>query len=535
MGLDVDQTLARAISLIASGDAQAALSLLTEHQAATPSGQARLDIVSAELLLNSGAHDRAFDLVMSAEPEVADGTLLLNIAIRFYNIGRLKQAIQIYERLTARPDPVGATAENQRMQSILRSDEMLGGVREGMLRWSARVVEPHLVPRQRRRLQAREGRPLRVAFAGSFFNSPIYLAALVPVFRAFDWLRIQTSVYSLGSGEHIPPWAKGSVWSWTDLAVLDDSASAIIRAGRHDIIVDLDGIVGEFVMLFASRPAPITVSWYNVLSSIPAPVFDYLIVDPVVLPENERANWSERIVDMPATYFCMRPLEVRPSPGPAPYTRLRYPTVGSFNRPSKLGRDTIESWGRILQAVPSARLYLANSGYDAPGARERVLARLAECGVEAGRVDIHGSLIGDLFFKAYDNVDLALDPFPFNGGTTTFDALWQGVPVVGFPGDRLSARVTTSILKSAGLDELIAPTLERAEQLIIELLRDGPRLVALRQTVADRIRDCPFTDPLGFAHAMTENFETMFQERWAEQVAARPAPSGRDGERSFRL
>lgn len=450
-------------------------------------------------------------MIQAADMEGASDGVIISAGAYFRNSGHMDQAMDLYQgKIADHPIAIRYAA-----QAAVMSELPPQRVQAAVRRWSDTALKPVTDQARSRALRSRKGRPLRVAFLTSFMSPP-YFDALVPVFRALDRSRIHSSLYSSGTKGFANPAVVGSVSNWHNWGEPDDDLADLIRSERQDILVDLDGIIGKFTSLCAARPAPITVSWYNVVASLAAPVFDYLIVDRTVVPPEERIDWSERLVDMPATYFCMSPTDPRPEPRPSPAAARGYPTFGSMNRPSKIGRETLASWARILQAVPDARLYLRNSDFSMQGNAARIRTALADLGLPASRVDIHGGWAPfDQFLDSYGEFDIALDTFPFNGGTTTFDALWQGVPVIGFPGDRLAARVTASILRSAGLDELVAPNLAAAERLAIDLARRPEHLPALRTCVVERIRSCPFTDAQSFAAALTDNLERMFDERFA--------------------
>lgn len=470
--------------------------------------QAYMAFMQGQIHHAQGQAQDGFAAIETARALCPHPDFLVSIAAYFINQGWMERAADLYE--------VGATAGHDasirlQVRCLAMSDLPAKRLETALGRWSEASLLPIAVKARPRAPRSRVGRPLRVAFAASFIALP-YLAALIPIFRCLDRTRIHATMYSCGTVGFEDRSITESVSVWHNYGEPDGDLAQLMRSERHDVLVDLDGIIGKFVELFATRPAPVTASWYNVVASIPAPIFDYAIVDRTVVPEHERSGWTEKLIDMPASYFCMTPMEPRPAPRPAPVASRGYPTFGSMNRPTKLGPATLESWARILTAVPTARLYLRNIAYSIPGLADRIKGTMGDLGVVPDRIEIHGSAPLEVFLDSYGDIDIALDTFPFNGGTTTFDALWQGVPVIGFMGDRLAARVTVSILRSAGLDELAAPDLASAEKLAVDLASDTEGVIALRSRVAESIRACPFTDAHGFADALTGNLEKMFDQ-----------------------
>jgi protein O-GlcNAc transferase len=189
---------------------------------------------------------------------------------------------------------------------------------------------------------------------------------------------------------------------------------------------------------------------------------------------------------------------------------------GSFNNPAKLSAATLDAWARLLSQLPQARLLLKGKPFADAAARELFVQRFGERGVSAERLELIGWLPGaGAHLSAYRRVDVALDPFPYNGTTTTCEALWMGVPVVTLRGDRHAGRVGASLLTQIGLMDLITSSVDEYVETAVALARDPARLAALRQSLRPRMASSPLCDSRAFARKMEAAFRTMWQ-RWCE-------------------
>ena len=216
-----------------------------------------------------------------------------------------------------------------------------------------------------------------------------------------------------------------------------------------------------------------------------------------------------------------------PQVNPPPAGRNGHVTFGSFNALPKVTPAVIDTWSRILEQVPQAKLLLKAPGLGDECSRTRVSSEFATRGIAPGRLTLlpmESTLHGHL--ARYHEVDIGLDPFPFNGTTTTFEALWMGIPVVALRGDRHAARVSASILTNAGLGDLVADSVDSYVQCARALAGDGARIVELRRTMRDRIARSPLCDRAKTVGALERAYRSMW-ERWCADPAPGTGPTGR--------
>jgi predicted O-linked N-acetylglucosamine transferase (SPINDLY family) len=293
--------------------------------------------------------------------------------------------------------------------------------------------------------------------------------------------------------------------------VTDASDEALARAifeHQVDILVDLAGLTrGGRTLALARRPAPVQVSYLGYLGTTGSRVFDYRITDALADPAGESDRWhTERLIRLPRSLWCFSPWDGMPAPA-ARDDDARI-VFGSFNRLTKLHPPLLDLWARLLVRVPGAALWIL----DVPSeeTREALLAPFRAAGVAESRIVTFPRQLRDEYWQTIGRADIALDPFPYNGGATTCECLWLGVPVVTKAGALGFARSGASILGNAGLPELVAESDEQYLDIAAALAADRPRLRALQRGLRDRLRGSPLLDAAGFMR----DLEAAYRDVW---------------------
>jgi protein O-GlcNAc transferase len=226
--------------------------------------------------------------------------------------------------------------------------------------------------------------------------------------------------------------------------------------------------------------------------------------------------YTERVVRVPGCYLTFEVDYPVPEVAPAPCLKRGGLTFGCLAPQYKITTEVVEAWSSILNESAGSRLILKNVVLGKPAGRDFVRALFERFSVSADRVELDGPAEHFTFLERYNDIDVALDTFPYNGGTTTMEALWQGVPVVTFSGDRWASRISASLLHHAGLHEFVAPDLEQyvAQAVALAHSADTPaRLDALRRTMRDCLRAAPVCDVRAFARNMEEEYLRMWHPR----------------------
>ncbi|MEX3956104.1 tetratricopeptide repeat protein [Trinickia sp. EG282A] len=306
---------------------------------------------------------------------------------------------------------------------------------------------------------------------------------------------------------------------WTSLAGLSDELAARrIRDDRIDILVDLSGHANfNRLPLFAWRPAPVQATWLGYFATTGLASIDYILGDPHVLPPGCDDQYTERICRLPDSYLCFTPPDYADvAVGELPMLAHGQVTFGCFNHLMKMNDRVVAVWARILHAVPGSRLFLKAKQLGDEHAREATLARFAAVGIEPGRLILEGASPRKAYFEAYRNVDIALSPFPYPGGTTSVEGLWMGVPVLCRRGDRFLSNICASMLNSAGLEDWIAEDDDDYVAKAITFANDRNVLTELRAGLRARLIASPLCDARRFARHLEAAFEGMWRERVGE-------------------
>ncbi len=294
----------------------------------------------------------------------------------------------------------------------------------------------------------------------------------------------------------------------------DEHVAELIRQDRIDILVDLTmHAANNRLLVFARKPAPVQVTYLSYCSTTGLDTIDFRLTDPAMDPHGLNDSfYSEQSVRLPNTYWCYQQVIKTPEPEPPPVLRTGQITFGCLNNFCKVSVPTLETWCRLLQAVPGARLLLHARAGDH---RERVQELLGRRGIAAERLLFLDGLPLAEYFCAYQHIDIGLDPFPYGGGTTTCDALWMGVPVVTLAGQTGVGRGGVSILSNVGMKDWIAQNPDEYVRIAADHAKDWRQLSVLRGTLRDRMRQSPLMDGPRFAR----DVETTYRDMWRRLAA----------------
>ena len=287
---------------------------------------------------------------------------------------------------------------------------------------------------------------------------------------------------------------------WHDVTALGPEAlDAAIRAQRIDALLELNAhSSGGRLPGLARKPAPVIVTAIGYPDTTGLPAIDARIVDSITDPPGAEARCTERLVRLDPCFLCYAPPADAPEPAMPPADAPI--TFGSFNNAQKISPQTLAAWADVLRATPGSRLLLKSPGLADASVQAELRGRMQEAGIDPARIECIGFAEDRLaHLRLYERVHVALDTFPYNGTTTTCEALWMGVPVVTIEGDRHAARVSASLLRAAGLDEWIASTHEGFARIAAALAADRERLAASRANLRDRLRASPLLDAAGYA------------------------------------
>lgn len=359
-------------------------------------------------------------------------------------------------------------------------------------------------------------RPLRVGYVSPDFRKHVVAYFALPLLEGHKPGNVEVFCYY--NHRQQDEWTQRfhkAARHWADCVDMDDSELAErIRADGIDILVDLTGhTLDNRLRVFARKPAPVQVTWMGYVTTTGMSAIDYRLTHADADPPGVDVDYAEKLVRLPDTMWCFRPLSDMREIAPPPFRRKGCITFGSFNRFSKISPRVLDCWAIILAAVPDSRLVMC---IPEGKIREEVSSRFVAQGIGPERLSYFAKVPHAEFWALHGEVDIALDPFPFNGGTTTFETLWLGVPIVSCTGGpdsfapRFASRMGYSVLKAVGLPELAAATEEAYIETAITLAHDHVRLDVLRSDLRQRMAKSTLTDEAGFVSEV----ETAYRQMW---------------------
>jgi predicted O-linked N-acetylglucosamine transferase (SPINDLY family) len=449
-----------------------------------------------------------FQQVLELRP--ADWAALSNLAFAYFSQAKVDDAIACYQKALNADRSCVQAHDNLIFALQFSPDYDAAAIFAECRRWNQqhaavleRFIEPHLNDRT-------PDRKLRIGYVSPDFRTHASALFLLPLLESHDRQHFEIFCYSnVAAPDFVTARLQQLAQAWRDIHALSDEQTAgLIRRDEIDILIDLK-VHGERnrLLVFARKPAPVQVTWLGYPGTTGLTTIDYRLTDPYLDPSGLYDDcYSERSVRLPDTFWCYSPIAltlVRDLPA----LHNGYITFGSLNAFFKVNRDVLGLWARVLRAVERSRLILlASEG----SSRQWVLDILALDGISADRIDFVNRQPRGRYLETYHRIDIALDTFPYNGHTTTLDALWMGVPLVTLVGQTVVGRAGCSQLTNVGLPELIAQAPEEFVNIAAGLASNLDRLRQLRSMLRPQMERSPLMDAARF----TRNLEAACRQLW---------------------
>jgi predicted O-linked N-acetylglucosamine transferase (SPINDLY family) len=455
---------------------------------------------------------------LAARPD--DVPSLVNLAHCLGQQARPSEAAEVLTRAVAL-DPMNGTSISNLLYQRHHDPEVTpdAATEEAFRLAAACFAAPRTWAPARRQHVLAPAKRLRVGYVSADFREHPVAYFIEAVLHEHDRDAIETVLYDAGeTPDAMTARLVAAGGSRREIAALsDDEAARLVEQDEIDILVDLSGhTAGARLGVFARKPAPVQATWLGYFGTTGVPEIDYIIADATVLPEGDERHYVERPVRLDPCYLSFTVPPEAPEVAPPPCGADGPITFGCHNRLSKLNDRVMALWGRVLDAVPGSKLKLRARQFGDPLARERAVAMFAAHGIREDRLLLRPPGDRVRILRAYGEMDIALDPFPFAGGTTTAEALWMGVPVVTLRGDRFAGRVSESVLRTVGLSELVADDDDTYVRIAAELAADRKCLAELRRTMRERMLASPFMDAAGFARKLEGAYRRMWLDRIGE-------------------
>ena len=369
-------------------------------------------------------------------------------------------------------------------------------------------------------------RPLRIGYLGGDFRAHPVGWGFLPLVDRHDRAVCEAYCYSVYDvADRYTRQIAERADRWRNVAVLPAAEVAdIIHRDAVDVLVDLSGYGGIPTFdILAQRPAPVQASWFGYLSTSGLRCIDYRITDAFADPPGEAERFhTEQLLRLPHSQWCYRAVVPMEAPLAPPRARNAFLTFGVFNQSAKISPTSRRLWAEILKRVPGSRLVIV--GVPPGPATQLVLDDFAQQGIASGVVTVQPRLALEDYFRALGSVDIALDPTPYSGGTTTCDTLWMGTPVLTLRGDRSLSRSATSVLGVLGLQEWITATPQDYVARAVAHAADREALARLRGSLRARMQASPLMDEAGFARDMEALYRRMWRSWCAKLGASKNRP-----------
>lgn len=439
-----------------------------------------------------------------------DPAILVSYGLSMQHQGRMDEAIAVFS-LAAETFPTPAI-HGFLIYSLFHAPDRLKRVSDEARKWAARYAQPHTPQRPIFAGERTTNRRLRIGYVGPSFSRNQVAQFLVPVLEAHDPAAVEVFLYcadpsnEVGLPDHCKMRAIGTM--------SDADVVKRIRADKIDVLIDVWGhTAGSRLPVFGHRPAPVQVAWINFVQTTGLDTMDYVLHADSMAVDGTTQYFTEQIWPMGEVMVPYRPAPDRLATAPTPALKNGYITFGSFNNPAKISEPTVAAWARILCAKSTNRLVLKYRYYVDPVLQRVTQARFAAYGVEPEQLEFRGHSTGGEYLASFSDIDLALDPSPSPGGTTTCDALSNDVPVLTLKGNDFFSRIGLPVLLPCGLTELIADDWDDYVARALSLTADVQALDRLRQRVRPAFEASSYRDEAGFTRRLEGTFREMYA-RW---------------------
>ena len=513
--------------LVNLGDALAGAGQAEAAEAALQAALAR-DPALASAHLNLGNARRKRDRLTDAAQSYRNATMLApdnprahgNLGLALAEAGRIGEAIPALRRAVALAPDDPVAASNLCYALCYDAGQSPDAVFAEHRRWNERFG-----PRGRaaRPIVSRDpDRCLRIGYVSPDFRSHPVGAMLQGPLAHHDRARCQVLCYAaVARPDAVTRRLRSRADGWRETTGMSDAAlAAAIRDDAIDILVDLSGhMAGGRLSLFSLRPAPVQVGWAGYPFSSGSDALDAAIVDAATAPPGTERLFSERVLRLARAWTCYAP----PAPLPALQASESGTTAqragivfGSFNNPQKIDDATIALWARLVASLPRARLLLKAPAFEDAGVRDHFARRFAASGLAPERLDFAGASAWEAHLEAMAACDIALDPLPYTGATTTIECLLMGTPVVSQAGEAYYRRHAAGMLADAGLQDLVVTDAGQYVTRARALAEDGARRAALRRTLRVAMLAAPVCDTVGFTRALEDAYRLLWRDACAK-------------------
>lgn len=469
----------------------------------------------AEILLKAGKITPATNLVrkaLSKEPDNANANLLMGNALLAG--AESQEAISYYKKAAVLSS---GTSPVSNMLLSMHYDGTFSGREIADAHFKAGKIIEENIPLKicpKGIIPDASGRKIRVGYLSPDFRRHSVAYFIEPVIYCHDREKFDIfCYYDNPSSDEVTRRFKAFPVAWRDTAGLtDDALAELINSDSIDILVDLAGQTGKRLRTLSMRPAPLLASWMGYPSTTGLSSVDYFISDLTASPQGSESLYTEKLARISQCQLCFAPPGEAPETAEPPFLKNKFVTFGSMNNLCKVNQSVIGAWAGILRAVPDSKLLLKSKSLGDPEVSERFRNSFKEAGIAPERIIINGyegNLTNHLEF--YNRMDIALDTFPYNGVTTTCEALWMGVPVISLCGGPASARMGASLLSAVHLNGFISNSVDEYVSKAASLATSPDFLAGLRKSLRPLMASSALCDAPAFTAKLEKTYENFLK------------------------
>jgi len=441
-----------------------------------------------------------------------------NMAVAQKNIGRLDEAINNLRKALELAPQAWGIHSNLLLSMLYASFVSPEDLAQEAFRYGSQIADP-LIRKRAFKNDKDPDRKLRIGYVSPDFRKHAVSYFLAPIYfcnkEEFEIFAYSKTIKEDGVTQKI----KQSVDHWRDIRLMDhDAAADLIEEDKIDILVDLAGhTANNGLMIFARKPAPIQVTWLGYPSTSGMKAIDYKISDNYVDPEGMTEHLhAEKLWRLPDVFCAYAPYENSPEViNHPPFEDNGYITFGCFNNFSKVTDPVLDTWAKILDKVPDSKLMLEILGLEDDATRQDIEKKLERLNIPEDRLILIPYAKANQYIL-YNKIDIALDPFPAVGGTTSMDTLWMGVPFITLAGKHFGSRMGVTILENTGMPEYITKSMDEYVTKAVNLAQDREKLRNIRRGLRNRFAKSPVMDQKSFS----KNMEDAYREMWKKWVSS---------------
>jgi predicted O-linked N-acetylglucosamine transferase (SPINDLY family) len=497
---------------------EAASHLEIAHSLDPTSVDAAFDLgLAHDRLANLQSAIRAYEAAVTLAPGRADYVAAL--AVAELNLGNAERAIAHYRR-AVEMDPESPELHSALLMALHYAEPDHSAMFEEHLRWAARHAAGMAASPGSFGNARDPDRKLRVGYVSPRFGRGPLAHLFLPLLKAHDRNRVEIFCYMVStSHDSVTEEFRSRSDAWREHAHTPDAELLqIIRDDRIDILVDTAGhCPGNRLGVFARRAAPIQISWLDYDDTTGVPAMDYYLSDARLTPPGGAQRFTETVACPAAVRVPYAHTASLPDPGPLPALARGSVTFGCINRISKIGPAVVAAWSRILERTPRSRLILQGTAFASVEPQDVVRQRFGSHGIAPERIVLRPFSDEEAMLRLYRDIDIALDPFPYNGCTSTCDALSMGVPVVTLEGTTLCGRHGFALLSACGLESWITPTVDDYVDRACGAATALREISSLRGELPTRFSKSPLCDNAAFAGAIEQLYRSVWTT-WCQTI-----------------